>query len=293
MIVRYQLSFPIPSGILDPYSISVEADMNSSNPEETVHLNVAGAIATITLARPHLRNALDRKTMKSLIQVALDVSDRDDVRAVVIAAEGADFSVGADLKEVQGMESDGSLLRARRDAELGRKLLNSIREIHQPTVCALQGIATGGGACIAAACDFRIAASGARIGLGEVKVGMNLMWNALPLFVELVGLSRAKQMIMSGTLYSVDRLETWGLIDEQCTQEDLLATAMAWAQRYADLPPVAVQMIKRSVNQYALALSASVMHMDHDQWILAARSEDFRESISAFIDKRPATLTGR
>ena len=71
MIVRYQLSFPIPSGILDPYSISVEADMNSSNPEETVHLNVAGAIATITLARPHLRNALDRKTMKSLIQVCL------------------------------------------------------------------------------------------------------------------------------------------------------------------------------------------------------------------------------
>ncbi|MDB2315914.1 enoyl-CoA hydratase/isomerase family protein, partial [Luminiphilus sp.] len=121
--------------------------MNSSNPEETVHLNVAGAIATITLDRPHLRNALDRKTMKSFMQVASDVSDRDDVRAVVIAAEGADFSVGADLKEVQGMESDGSLLRARRDAELGRKMLNSIREIHQPTVCALQGIATGGGAC--------------------------------------------------------------------------------------------------------------------------------------------------
>ena len=95
MIVRYQLSFPIPSGILDQYSISVEADMNSSNPEETVHLNVAGAIATITLARPHLRNALDRKTMKSLIQVALDVSDRDDVRAVVIAAEGADFAMAS------------------------------------------------------------------------------------------------------------------------------------------------------------------------------------------------------
>ena len=99
MIVRYRLFLPIPSGILDPYSISAEADMNSSNSEETVHLNVTSAIATITLDRPHMRNALDRKTMKSLMQVALDVSDRDDIRAVVIAAEGTDFSVGADLKD--------------------------------------------------------------------------------------------------------------------------------------------------------------------------------------------------
>ena len=85
------------------------------------------------------------------------VADREDIRAVVFAAEGADFSVGADLKEVSGVEPSGSLLRARRDAELGRKMLTAIRNIHQPTICALKGVATGGGACIAAACDFRLA----------------------------------------------------------------------------------------------------------------------------------------
>ena len=97
---------------------------------------------------------------------------------------------------------------------------------------------------------------------------------------------------MSGDLYAADRLESWGLIDDICAGNDLQAVAQGWARHYADLPPVAVQMIKRSVNQYALALSESIMHMDQDQWILAARSEDFKECISAFVEKRSARTTG-
>ena len=260
--------------------------------DDTVKVSIDDDIASIILDRAEVRNALNRDTMAQLRDAALAVSDKDHVRAVIIRAHGIDFSVGADLKEVSVMESGGSLLRARRDAELGQKLLTAIREIHQPTICAVQGIATGGGACIAAACDFRIATTDARLGLGEVKVGMNLMWNAVPLFVELVGLSRAKQLIMSGDLYGADRLESWGLIDDICAGDDLQAVAQGWARHYADLPPVAVQMIKRSVNQYALALSESIMHMDQDQWILAARSEDFKECISAFVEKRSAKTTG-
>lgn len=257
-----------------------------------VSLHVDGDIATITLNRPEVRNALNRQLMIDVIDTADRVSDREDIRAVVLLAEGSDFSVGADLKEVSDIDSTGSLLRARRDAELGRKMLVAIRSIHQPTICAIQGIATGGGTCIAAACDFRIASRTARIGLGEVKMSMNLMWNAVPLFVELVGLSRAKRLIMSGTLLGADTLEGWGFVDELCTEGELNGVACEWARQYADLPPLAVQMIKRSVNQYALALSEAVMHMDEDQWLLAARSDDFKECISAFIEKRPAKPTG-
>ena len=150
----------------------------------------------------------------------------------------------------------------------------------------------GGGACIAAACDFRIADSTTRLGLGEVKVGMNLMWHAVPLFVEQLGLSRAKQLIMSGDLVEVSTLSKWGMVDEVCTPEDLRAATATWAAKYAALPPIAVQMIKRSINQYALALSDAVMHMDSDQWILAARSDDFRESVAAFVEKRKPNTTG-
>ena len=257
-----------------------------------VSLQVDSNVATISLNRPEVRNALNRQLMLDMIALAEAVSDREDIRAVIFTAEGTDFSVGADLKEVSSMEPTGSLLRARRDAELGRKMLAAIRSIHQPTICALKGVATGGGACIAAACDFRVASQTARIGLGEVKMGMNLMWNAVPLFVELVGLSRAKRLIMSGDLYGSEILEAWGLLDEVCSESDLSAVAEKWARKYADLPPIAVQMIKRSVNQYALALSEAVMHMDEDQWILAARSDDFKECVTAFVEKRPAKPTG-
>lgn len=266
--------------------------MSTTEHSSLVVLQVDGDVATISLNRPEVRNALNRQLMVDVIAIAETVSDREDIRAVVFAAEGADFSVGADLKEVSGMEPTGSLLRARRDAELGRKMLVAIRNIHQPTICAVKGIATGGGACIAAACDFRLATQTARIGLGEVKMGMNLMWNAVPLFVELVGLSRAKRLIMSGDLFDAETLAAWGLIDELCRENDLTSLAEQWARKYADLPPVAVQMIKRSVNQYALALSEAVMHMDEDQWILAARSDDFKECVTAFVEKRPAKPTG-
>ena len=266
--------------------------MTNTEDGALVALVVDGDVATISLNRPEVRNALNRQLMVDVIAIAEAVSDREDIRAVVFSAEGSDFSVGADLKEVSGMEPTGSLLRARRDAELGRKMLTAIRNIHQPTICAVQGIATGGGACIAAACDFRLATHTARIGLGEVKMGMNLMWNAVPLFVELVGLSRAKRLILSGDLYGAETLEAWGLVDEVCSETDLIRLAGQWARQYADLPPGAVQMIKRSVNQYALALSEAVMHMDEDQWILAARSDDFKECVTAFVEKRPAEPTG-
>ena len=105
-------------------------------------------------------------------------------------------------------------------------------------------------------------------------------------------MSRAKRLIMSSDLYGSESLEGWGLVDEVCSESDLPRVAEEWARKYADLPPIAVQMIKRSVNQYALALSEAVMHMDEDQWILAARSDDFKECVTAFVEKRPAKPTG-
>src|ERR1700742_5169609 len=101
----------------------------------------------------------------------------------------------------------------RRGAAFGAQLIRSLQEIPQPTICAVQGIATGAGGCIAAACDFRIGADDARVGYGEVKLGMNLMWHALPICVRLVGPARAKQMIMTGKLFDAATLERWGFLD--------------------------------------------------------------------------------
>jgi enoyl-CoA hydratase/carnithine racemase len=262
-------------------------------PASHIDLRRDGAIATITLNRPEKRNAITNAMMEELERTARDFAADETTRAIIVRAEGRDFSVGADLNQPRFQGDPQSLLIRRRQLQLGALMMRALQEIHQPTICAIQGVATGGAACIATACDFRIGASDARIGYGEVKVGINLMWHALPVCVHLIGPARAKRMIMSGKLFDAATMREWGFLDEVVQRADLDDTARAWAEEYAALPPIAVQMIKRSINKVATALDHAIMHMDSDQWLLATTSDDFREAVAAFFEKRPPRYTGR
>jgi enoyl-CoA hydratase/carnithine racemase len=262
--------------------------MNAAN----IRYGVEKRIATLTLDRTEARNALTLDMMSDLADAARTISRDTEIYAVIIQGAGDHFSVGADLSQLNVGDVPQSLLEQRQTAELGGELIKAIADIRQPTICAIQGIATGGGACIAAACDFRIATSSARIGYGEVKLGMNLMWQAIPYAVELIGPARAKRMIMSGNLFLAEQLLAWGFLDEVCAPEDLDSTAQTWAEEYAALPPVAVQMIKRSINRYSNPLGDAIMHMDSDQWLLTTQSEDFGEAIDAFLSKRKPQFKG-
>ena len=258
-----------------------------------IELSRDGAIGRLTIRRPEKRNAITQEMMTDLEGTARELSGDEQVRAVVLDAEGDDFSVGADLSQPRfsGGEQP-SLLMRRRGAELGAKLVLSLREIPQPTVCAIQGVATGAGACIATACDFRVASREARIGYGDVKIGINLMWHAVGPCVQLVGPARAKQLIMTGRLFGAETLERWGFVDEVVEPSALQERAREWAEEYAALPPIAVQMIKRTIQRYSGALDEAILHADADQWMLASLSEDFREAVSAFFEKRTPTYRG-
>jgi enoyl-CoA hydratase/carnithine racemase len=251
-----------------------------------------GHIATVTINRPEKRNAITNEMMEDIERIARDFAKDEQTRAIVVRAEGRDFSVGADLSQPRFQGDPQSMLIRRRQLQLGSLMMRALREIHQPTICAVQGVATGGAACIATACDFRIAAADARMGYGEVKMGINLMWNAVPVCIALIGPARAKRMIMSGKLFDAATLLGWGFLDEVVPRETLDATARAWAEEYAALPPIAVQMIKRSINQVSGALDQALMHMDADQWLLATHSEDFREAVGAFFEKRTPAFKG-
>ncbi len=256
-------------------------------------LSVEGPLAILTLDRRERRNALTPQTLRQLESLAGELREMAEVRAVILRAEGDHFSVGADIGSVGGGEAPPPTVQLRRTAQQGARLLRALQEIDQPTICAIQGIATGGATCIATACDFRIAADGARIGYGEVKLGINLMWNALPLAVRLAGPARAKRLVMSGDLIDAATLERWGFVDQVVSRDQLDGAARTMALSYAALPPIAVQMIKRSVNALSGALDAAVMHADADQWLLGTRTEDFVEALTAFREKRPGDYTGR
>jgi enoyl-CoA hydratase/carnithine racemase len=252
-----------------------------------------GCVVTLRLNRPERRNAIGQDFMLEIERAALSLRDDEHCRAVVICGAGPHFSVGADMSPPPGPAVETpSLLKRRRAVELGARLMRAIQEIPQPTIAMVHGVAAGAGACIASAADFRVAADTARVGYGEVKLGMSLMWNALPVCVSLVGVPRAKQMLMSGALFDAPVLERWGFFDEIVPAEELASTARAWADRYAGLPPIPVQMIKRSVNAVAGALGPALMHMDADQFLLTQTSNDFSEAVAAFLEKRPGNYSG-
>lgn len=131
------------------------------------------------------------------------------------------------------------------------------------------------------------------MGYPEVRRGLNLMWGALPLCVRLIGPARAKRMIMLGKIEKAQTLEHWEFVDQVVPTEQLSAVVAETAKQYAILPPIPAQMVKRSVNTVSGANDAAVMHMDSDQFLLASDSDDSREAILAFLERRSPSFSGR
>jgi len=252
-----------------------------------------GHVATVVLNRPEKRNALNRDLMLEIAHAAGAFCDDVETRVVVFTGKGEHFSAGVDLREPLPAESgDTTRLQIRRRIRVGPDMLRAIFEMNQITIAAVAGAAVGGGACIATACDFRIGARDSFCGYPEINRGMNLQWVSLPLCVHLIGPARAKRMIGLGRNESAATLLRWGFYDELVEPDELLAQAAAMAEDYARQPPLPAQMIKQSVNALISALDRSIMHMDHDQWTLTASTEDFREGITSFFEKRHPEFKG-
>jgi enoyl-CoA hydratase/carnithine racemase len=250
-------------------------------------------IAVVTFNRPDKLNALSLDLHKEIQSVANGFNEDARTRVVIFTGKGKDFSAGADLADPRKMEqAQDSLLLKLRHMKVGHRTLRSIYEMDQITIAAVNGHALGGGACIATACDFRIGAENSLIGYPEVNLAMNLSWMALPLCVHLIGPARAKRMVILGNKEKADTLLKWGFLDEVVPGDQLLAKSKQMAAAYAAQPPIAAQMVKRSVNAISSALDQAIMHMDTDQYLYATSGEDFQEAIQALIEKRKGIFKG-
>jgi len=199
-----------------------------------------------------------------------------------------DLSDPAYLRHV---EKDSTLLKLR-FLRLGSRMIKAIFDMDAITLAAINGAATGGGACIAAACDFRMGAADCRIGYPEVGLGMNLSWGALAMCVRLIGPARAKRMVILAGKENAETLYRWGYLDEVAPPDQLLSKARILAEEFASKPPIAAQMVKRSINAIASALDPAVMHMDADQFLLTLNTQDCREGVTAFLEKRKPDFQG-
>jgi enoyl-CoA hydratase/carnithine racemase len=250
-----------------------------------------GHVALVTFNRPAKANALNYEHLAEIESAALSFRDDAETRVVIFTGAGTHFSSGADLTD-PGTAFQGPLSLRRRRSRIGERAIQALYGIDQITIAAWNGAAMGGGACITTALDFRIGAEDCFMQYPEVDIGVNLMWKSLPLITHLVGPARAKRLVAGGERIQASDLLAWGVLDQQVPRVELLDAASALAERYVNKPPVAVQMIKQSVNQIVSALDEAVMHMDVDQNLLAQSAEDRQTAVRAYLNKTEPTFTG-
>jgi enoyl-CoA hydratase len=160
------------------------------------------------------------------------------------------------------------------------------------TIAAIEGWCVGGGAALAVSCDLRVASEASTLYVPEVERGMNMSWGSIPRFVALVGPARAKRI--AGLCEKVDArtAHAWGLIDHVAPPGGALGQAQEVAMAAAKLPPTALKMVKHDVNVAALALAKATAHRDLEAFALMQQTEDFREGVKAFFEKRNPDFTG-
>ncbi len=258
-----------------------------------VSIEKTGRIAVVRFDREDNVNAMSRALMRELLEAARSFEDDTETSAVILTGVGKNFTLGADLKDPAAAPADAGLAERRKAQQLGPKLCGAWEAVEPMTFCAIEGWCVGGGGALAVATDIRIMGESARLYVPEIERGMNMSWQSVPRFVNLVGPAKAKRIVVMAEKIDAARALEWGFADEVVPDGRAFDKAMEMAERVAALPPVQVRMCKQDVNAAAHALNHAVSHMDIDQFMLAQSSEDYAEGVQSFLEKRPPRYTGR
>jgi 2-(1,2-epoxy-1,2-dihydrophenyl)acetyl-CoA isomerase len=246
-----------------------------------------GAVLTITLNRPDVLNALNA-AMHQALAAALKEARSDDVRAVVITGAGRGFCVGQDLSEFRDEAGDiGARLRGNYHPNI-----TAFRALEKPVLAAVNGAAAGAGLSLACACDLRIASDQASFVPAFVKIGLVPDSGGTFFVTRLVGQARAFEWLCSGRALTAAEAQQWGLVSEVIDAEALAARAAAVAAELAALPTRAIGMTKRLLDRAGTASLGDQLEWEAQLQTAATGTDDFREGIAAFLEKREPRFEG-
>ncbi len=264
-----------------------------------IGLSSEGGVATLTFEDPDRRNAMTEAMGRALADRVRELSVDDDLRAVILTGAGSAFSAGGDLDMIEsraraGVESPGGEVREshRRFMREFYGLFLSIRDLPGPTLAAINGHAIGAGFCVALACDLRVAAREARLGLNFTRLGIHPGMGATWLLPRLVGPARAADLLFTGRVVDGAEAERLGLVNRALPQTEVAAAALALASEIAGAAPGTVRATKRSLARSAGATLSEQLDTEASEQALHYESRDLLEGIAAARERRRPRFRG-
>jgi enoyl-CoA hydratase/carnithine racemase len=255
---------------------------------ELVRVESRGATAVITLSREDKLNALSTALERALADALRD--ERVRASACVVVAGGARaFSAGADVSEMRGLDPASILAYYRETGDVYER----VAALPQPTIAAIAGHCLGGGLELALACDFRVADATASFGFPEVGIGIVPSSGGTHRLARLVGIARAKELVLLRERFGPDEALALGLVTESVPAGAALDRALDLAERLSALPPLAVALAKQAIDAMPEASRDAGLALERLAYGLLAQTEDAREAAEAFVEKREPRFRGR
>ncbi|WP_442945437.1 short-chain-enoyl-CoA hydratase [Oceanirhabdus sp. W0125-5] len=256
---------------------------------ENIKLSIENGIATITMDRPQALNALNSQTLKELNSIIDEVECNDDIRVLIITGSGKSFVAGADISEMKDLNS----VQGRKFGLLGNKIFRRLELLEKPVIAAVNGFALGGGCELAMACDIRIASSKAKFGQPEVSLGITPGFGGTQRLARLVGIGKAKELIFTGDMVRADEALRIGLVNNVVEPDELMNVAKEMAEKIKNNAPIAVAYSKVAINRGVEVDIETGLMYEGEVFGSCFSTEDQKEGMSAFLEKREKSFKNR
>ena len=265
---------------------------------DNILMDVADGVATVTINRPEKLNGLDIKTVSELIDASQAIRDDPEIRALILTGAGRGFSSGADLSGDSGASNAARGGSSKPDAGKVLEthynpLLENLMALNVPVITAVNGPAAGAGCSLALSGDFVICAESAYFLQAFVNIGLVPDVGSTWLLPRIIGRARALEMMMLGEKIPAQKALDWGMAYKVVPDAELMDTAKTLAQRFAKGPTQAYALIRQGVRDCLDGSLTDGLRTERNNQMHAGRTEDFREGVSAFLQKRKAEFKGR
>jgi enoyl-CoA hydratase len=255
-----------------------------------LRIDADGRVHTVTINRPEVLNALNTALLEELLATLKDLGGDEGCGVIVVTGAGdRSFIAGADIKEMDGKTP----LQARDYSELGQEIAHMLEVMRKPTIAAVNGYALGGGCEIALACDIRLCSENAQFGQPEINLGLIPGWGGTQRLARATNIGYAKELILTGRMVGAEEAFERGLVQHVYPGAELMARTMELAQQMAVKSPVALYYAKETTNRALHGdIGGNLVH-EADLYSLMFSTDDAKEGLRAFVEKRTPTFVGK